>query len=250
MAIVTNKEQLKEYALRTLGAPLIQIDVTDEQLEDRVDEAIAYFREYYFDGLEHVLYRHQLTQEDVDNEFIQLPDHIWGVNKIYPFPTSSSSSQLNIFDLQYQLRMNDLRDLTSTSMVYYTQAMQHIALIDYLLNPAKQFRFNKLNGKMYIDDRWSASRGLGVGQWILLDAYAAIDPATSPKLWNERLFKEYTTALVKKQWGSNLSKYQGIQLPGGITVDGQRIYDEGKAEQDAIEDQIMNQLAPLGFIVG
>jgi hypothetical protein len=250
MAVVTNKEELKGYVLRGLGSPLIQIDVTDEQMEDRIDEGIAYFREYYFDGIEKLYLKHQLTQEEVDQEFIQLPDHVWSINRIFPFPTSSASSQLNIFDLQYQLRMNDLRDLTSTSMVYYSQVMSHISLIDWLLNTQKQFRFNKLNGKLYIDERWNGARGLSVGQWLIFDAYTALDPAESPKLWNERIFKEYIMALVKKQWGSNLSKYQGIQLPGGITLDGQRIYEEGKAEQETIETQIMDKLSPLEFFLG
>ena len=250
MAIVTNREELKQYCLRSLGAPLINIDVSDEQLEDRIDEAIAYFREYYFDGIEKVYLKHQLTQTDIDNQFIQLPDHVWSINRIFPFPTSSASSQLNIFDLQYQLRMNDLRDLTSTSLIYYQQVMSHISLIDYLLNTQKQFRFNKLNGKLYIDDRWNANRGLGLGQWLIFDAYTALDPADSPRLWNERLFKEYTTALFKRQWGSNLSKYQGITLPGGITLDGQRLLDEGKQEMEQIEEQIMNQLSPLEWYVG
>lgn len=250
MANVTNREELKQYCLRLLGAPLITVDVTDEQLDDRVDEAIAFFREYYFDGIEKIYLKHRLTQEDITNQFIQLPDHVWAVNRIFPFPTSSSSSQLNIFDLQYQLRMNDLRDLTSTSMVYYQQVMSHLSLITFLLNTAKQFRFNRLNGKLFIDDRWNANRGLGLNQWLIFDAYTALNPVDSPKLWNERIFKEYATALVKRQWGSNLSKYQGVTLPGGITLDGQRILDDGKQEITEIEDQIMNKLAPLEWYLG
>lgn len=246
---VTNREDLKQYAYRALGAPLITIDIADEQAEDRVDEAIAFFREYYFDGIEKVYLKHEITQQNQTDQFITLPDHVWSVNRIFPYPTSSSSSSVNIFDLQYQLRMNDLRDLTSTSLIYYSQAMSHIALIDNLLNVQKQFRFNKLNGKLYIDQNWS-SVGLGVGQFILLDVYTALDPATSPKLWNERLFKDYVIALLKRQWGSNVKKYQGIQLPGGVTIDGQSLYEEGKAEQEAIEENIMNQLAPLEFQMG
>ena len=246
---VTNREDLKQYAYRALGAPLITIDIADEQAEDRVDEAIAFFREYYFDGIEKVYLKHEITQQNQTDEFITLPDHVWSVNRIFPYPTSSSSSSVNIFDLQYQLRMNDLRDLTSTSLIYYSQAMSHIALIDNLLNVQKQFRFNKLNSKLYIDQSWS-SVGLGVGQFILLDVYTALDPVTSPKLWNERLFKDYVIALLKRQWGSNVKKYQGIQLPGGVTIDGQSLYEEGKAEQEAIEENIMNQLAPLEFQMG
>lgn len=246
---VTNRDQLKEYALRALGAPLITIDIADEQAEDRIDEAIAFFREYYFDGIEKVYLKHEITSQNQTDKYITLPDHVWSVNRVFPYPTSSSTSSVNIFDLQYQLRMNDLRDLTSTSLIYYSQAMSHIALIDNLLNVQKQFRFNKLNGKLYIDQNWT-SVGLGVGQFILLDVYTALDPSTSPKLWNERLFKDYVIALLKRQWGSNVKKYQGIQLPGGVTIDGQSLYEEGKAEQEAIEENIMNQLAPLEFQMG
>jgi hypothetical protein len=127
--------------------------------------------------------------------------------------------------------------------------MSHIALIDNLLNVQKQFRFNKLNGKLYIDQNWGIA-GLSAGQFLLFDVYTALDPTASPKLWDDRLFKEYTIALFKKQWGTNVKKYQGIQLPGGVTIDGQSLYEEGKAEQADIEDKIMNQLAPLEFFMG
>jgi hypothetical protein len=250
MPDVTSKEQLKQYVFRALGAPLINIDVADEQIEDRIDEALSFFREYYFDGIEKLYLKHQLTAEDIDNQYIDIPAHVWSINRVFPFPTSSASSQMNIFDLQYQLRMNDLRDLTSTSMIYYQQVMSHISLIDHLLNTQKQFRFNKLNGKLYIDQRWTAAQGLAEGQWLIFDAYAALDPATSPRLWNDRLFKEYCVALTKRQWGANLSKYQNIALPGGVTLDGQRIYDEGKTEAEAIEEQIMDRLSPLEFQMG
>jgi len=248
MAVI-NREGLKSYALRALGAPLITIDVADEQAEDRIDEALAFFREYYFDGIEKVYYKHLVTTQNVTDTYIALPDTIWSVNRIFPYPTSSGSSSVNIFDLQYQLRMNDLKDLTSTSLIYYQQAMSHIALIDNLLNVQKQFRFNKLNGKLYIDQNWGIA-GLAAGQYLLFDVYTALDPATSPRLWDDRLFKEYTIALFKKQWGTNVKKYQGIQLPGGVTIDGQSLYEEGKAEQAEIEDKIMSQLSPLEFFMG
>jgi hypothetical protein len=247
---VTSRQSLIDYVLRELGDPLIEINVTDEQIEDRVDEAILYFQEYYFDGIERMYLKHQITATDVTNKYITLPDHVWGVNRVFPYPTSSTSTSLNIFDLQYQLRMNDLRDLTSTSLIYYQQVMNHIELIDFLLNTQKQFRFNKFNSKLYIDQNWSAAGGLFEGNWLLLDVFSPLDPAQNPKFWNERLFKNYVTALVKKQWGSNLSKYQGIALPGGVTIDGTKIYNEGKSEQEAIEQTIMNELQPLGFMVG
>lgn len=246
---VTSREQLKQYALRDLGAPLITIDISDEQMEDRIDEAISFFRDYYFDGIEKAFYRHQITQQDIDDKFIQLPDHVWAVTRIFPYPTSSSSSQLNIFDLQYQLRMNDLRDLTSTSLIYYSQVMSHIALIDNLLNKQKQFRFNKLNGKLYIDQNWG-SEGLAVDQYLLCDVYTAVDPTESPRMWDDRFLKKYTTALFKQQWGSNVKKFSGIQLPGGAMLDGQALYEEGKSEVEAIEESVMGKLAPLEWQMG
>lgn len=244
---VTSRTQLKDYCLRALGAPLIQIDVSEDQIEDRIDEAINYFREYYFDGIEKNYYKHQITQTDMDNGYITIPDHIWSVNRVFQTVNTSSSST-NIFDVEYQLRMNDLRDLTSTSMIYYTQVMSHIALIENILHTQKQFRFNRLNGKLYIDQNWDAK--MVVGQYLMLDAYAALDPATSPKMWDVRLFKEYVTALIKKQWGSILKKYSGIALPGGVTIDGKDLYDEAVNEIKDIEDEVMGSSAPLEFQLG
>lgn len=244
---VTSRTTLKDYALRELGAPLNVIDLDDTQIEDRIDEAIEFFQEYYFDGIEKVYHKYQITSTDMTNKYITLPATIWAINRIFSF-TDSNSSGANIFDLQYQLRMNDLRDLTSTSMVYYQQSMSHIALIENLLHKQKQFRFNRLAGKLYLDLNWDAN--LSADMWIVLDAYTALDPALNAKMWNERLFKKYVVALMKKQWGTNLSKFSNIALPGGVTLDGKAMYDDALTEIKEIEDNIMNQLAPLEFFLG
>ena len=221
--------------------------MTDEQAADIVEEAISYFRDYYFDGIEKVYLKHQITQTDIDNKYITLPDNIFGVNRVFP-STGISSAQTNIFDLTYQLRMNDLRDLTSTSMIYYVQVMQHMDLLDQLLNTYKQFRWNKLTNKLYIDQDWGAKAA--VGEYLIVDCYSALDPAEAPKFWDDRLLKHYVTALMKKQWGSNIKKFQGITLPGGIQLDGQGLYDEGKQEAEDVETEIMSKLSPLEFIMG
>lgn len=247
MAMVTNREELKQYCLRALGAPLVNIDATDEQLEDRIDEAILFFQEYYWDGITKEFLKYQVSATDITNQYIAIPDHIWGVTRVFPASTTSQS-QPNIFDLQYQLRMNDLRDLTSTSMQYYSQVMSHLSLLDNLLNVQRQFRFNRLQGKLFLDLDWS--KKILEGDWILVEAYAALNPADSPKMWNDRHFKEYTTALFKKQWASPLKKYRGIALPGGITVDGQTLYQEAIDEIKEIETEIMDNLAPLEFTMG
>lgn len=244
---VANREELKQYALRALGAPLVEIDITDEAMEDRIDEAIAFFREYYFDGVIKMYLKHQITQEDIDNKYIPIPDHIWGINGIFPM-SNSAGRQPNIFDLQYQLRMNDLRDLTSTSLVYYSQVMSHIALIDNLLTKQKQIEWNRNTDKLYVFNDWEYS--FVVGDYILMDCYSAIDPNESTKFWNNRVFKEYVIALFKKQWAAPLKKYSNITLPGGITVNGQDLYDEAIGELKEIEDDIMNNGAPLSFFMG
>lgn len=247
MAIVTNRETLKAYVLRALGAPLINIDVATEQLEDRVDEAIAFFREYYWDGIKKEFFKHQITAQNKLDKYIALPDHIWAVTRVFN-ASNSSNGQLNIFDLEYQLRMNDMRDLVSTSIVYYEQVMQHIALLQNRLNADRQFDFNRLEGKLYLNLNWDTK--IAEGAWIMLECYAALDPESSPRMWNERLFKEYVIALTKQQWAQNLSKYQGVSLPGGVTIDAQTMYNAAQDDIQKIEDQVMNSLQPLEFYLG
>ena len=245
--IVTNRDQLKEYVLRALGAPLVTIDVTEEQIDDRIDQAIAYFNEYYWDGITKELFKHQITAEDISNKFIPVPDHIWSLTRVFS-ASNSGGGQPNIFDLEYQLRMNDLRDLTSTSLIYYSQVMSHISLLDYMLNAQRQFRFNRLAGKLYLDLDWEAK--IREGEWILVEAYAALDPAQSPKMWNERIFKEYVIALIKSQWATNIKKYSNISLPGGVMLDGQSLYQEANDEIRDIEEHILNNSAPLDMFMG
>lgn len=247
MAVVSNRDDFKAYVLRALGKPLIDINVTDEQIDDRIDEAILFFKEYYWDGISKEYFKHQITEEDIANKYIQIPDHIWAVTKVFN-GSDNTNGQPNIFDLEYQLRMNDLRDLTQTSIVYYEQVMEHISLLQHRLNADRQFDFNRLNGRLYLNLNWNAK--IKAGSWLVLDAYAALDPATQPRMWGERLFKEYAIALIKHQWAQNLQKYQGVQLPGGITIDAQTMYNAASDEIDKIEQEIMTNLAPLEFQMG
>jgi hypothetical protein len=243
---VANKYELKEYVLRALGAPLVDIDVTDEAFDDRIDEAIALFREYYFDGSDRYYYRHIITATDLANQYITMPEYIWGVNGL--FPVSNSATSPSIFDLQYQFRQWDMASLTSTSLVYYTQVMQHLSLLDITLNITKQIRFNRNEGRLYIDTNWDAK--MPVDTWILVDCYSVIDPDGSPKFWNNRVFKEYVTALVKKQWSAAYKKFDKIQLPGGVVIDGKDLYQEAVAECKEIEQDIINNSSPLQFFTG
>lgn len=244
---VASREDLKQYALRALGAPLVDIDITDEQMDDRIDEALDFFREYYFDGIEKMLLKYQLTQTDIDNQYITIPDHVWGITRIFPL-ANTAAVEPNIFDLQYQLRMNDLRDLTSTSLIYYYQVMTHLSLIDFLLSKGKQIRFNRNTDKMYIDCNWSTT--FLPDSWIIIEGYSALDPTVATKFWNNRIFKNYVTALFKRQWAAPLKKYQNISLPGGITVNGQELFDEANAEIKEIETDLIENSSPLEFYQG
>jgi hypothetical protein len=247
MAAVLSREGLKEYCLRELGAPVLEINVDEDQLEDRIDEAVEYFRIYHHEGTEKIYLKYQVTQTDIDNKYIPIPDLVYGVTRVLPIVAATSSSN-SIFDLQYQLRLNDLYDLTSTSVIYYETVMNHLALLDLVLNGHPLYRFNRLQNRLHLDINWMED--ITVGQYILVEAYRALDPTTFARMWGEPWLKHYTTALFKKQWGTNLKKFQGLQLPGGVTIDGDSIYKEGKEEQDALEQDLLNKSAPLEFFMG
>lgn len=243
---VNSRDGLKQYALRALGAPVLEINVDDDQLEDRLDEALEYWRQYHFDGIEKMYMKHQVTQEDIDNKYISVPDLVYGITRVIPISQTASSK--NMFDIQYQLRLHDLYDLTSTSIVYYTQVMSHIALLDFELNGQQGFRFNRLQSRLLLDIDWQSE--VRVGSWIVFECYRALDPLEFNKVWNEMWLKHYVTAQFKKQWAVNIKKFSGIQLPGGVTLDGDKLYDEAMGEIKDLEDELMNKAAPLEFFMG
>lgn len=242
---VTTREQLKQYCLRALGAPVLQINVDDTQLEDRIDEAIEYFRLYHYDGIERMYLKHQITQTNVNEQAITIPDYVYGVKRVIPFRQGSSSQ--NLFDVQYQLRLNDLYELTNTSMVYYSMVMQHMTLLDQMLNGYPQFEFNRLSGKLSLEVNKTK---LIVNDYAIIECYRALDPIVSTKMWAEPWLKQYVEALFKKQWAVNLKKFNGMTLPGGVTIDGQSMYLEATQEIQQLEDDLMNKSAPLSFMVG
>ena len=226
---------------------MVEINVDDDQLEDRIDEALEYWRLYHSEGIEKIYLKYQITAEDVTNKYIPVNDLIYGVTRVFPVTTGTGSSK-NIFDLQYQLRLNDLYDLTSTSIIYFTTVMSHLALLDLTLNGHVLYRFNRLQNRLYLDINWASD--IQVGEYVLVECYRAMDPDTFPRLYNEPWLKHYTTALFKKQWGTNLKKFQGLQLPGGVTIDGDKLYDEGKSEVEELEQELITKSAPLEFFMG
>jgi len=242
-----SRTELRDYCLRALGAPVVEINVDDDQVEDRIDEALEMFTQYHHEGVEQVYLKHEVTAQDLQNRYIPLNDLVYGITKVFPVHGASSASR-NIFDLQYQLRLNDLYDLTSVSMIYYTQVMQHLSLLDLTLNGKTLYRFNRLSNQLHLDINWDAD--IAEGQFLLFEAYRGLDPQQFTKVYNEPWLKHYLTALLKKQWGTNLKKFQGMQLPGGVTIDGDSLYKEAVEEISELENEIQNKSAPLEFFQG
>lgn len=247
MAVVITRQGLKEYCLRELGAPVLEINVDDDQLEDRIDEALEHWREYHYDGIEKIYMKHQVTATDITNRYIPVNDLVYGVTRVFPIISSTTTSK-SIFDLQYQLRLNDLYDLTSTSIIYYKTVMNHLALLDNVLNGSVMYRFNRIQNRLNIDIDWGTE--VQEGQFILVEAYRVLDPNEFGKVWNNSWLKHYVTALFKKQWGTNLKKFNGLQLPGGVTIDGDGMYREAVEELEKLQDSLQNKSAPLEFFMG
>lgn len=235
MSTPSSREQLKDWCLRQLGFPVIEINVDDDQVEDRVDEALQYFQQFHFDGVERWYLKHQLTQENISNGWIPITENIIGVTRI--FPITSSNATVNMFDLRYQLRLHELYDFTSTSYVNYVLTMQHIRTLDMLFSGEQPIRFNRHTDKLYIDMNWPMT---SAGEWLVIEGHIIVDPDTYTDVYNDRMLKKLATAYIKKQWGNNMKKFGGMQLPGGIMMNGQQVYDEAAQEIKEIEDLIRN----------
>lgn len=246
--MITTLEDFKRYALRQLGEPISEVNVTDEQLQDQYDYALKKFNSYHYDGTERTYYRHQVTAADITNRYIPIDPMITGVVKVFNF-SDTTYSQSSPFSIEYQLRLNDLWDLGSSSLVYYTQARQYINMLDLILNGYPMFRFNRVLDRLYIDTSWG--KKIREGDFIMAECYRAINPEEFVKAFNDTWFKDYFTARVKMQWGSNLKKYDGVQLIGGVTVNGQEIYEEARQELDELEQELENKYQePPMFMVG
>jgi hypothetical protein len=254
MAKPNSREELKEYCLRRLGFPVIEINVDEDQLEDRIDDALAKFQLYHFDGTEKVYYKHLVTEEDITNRYIPCPSSIIGVTKIFPLYSNSvntvnNSGNFNMFDLTYQLRLNELFDFTSADYVYFALAQQHIRTLEMLFIGETPIRFNRRSDKIYVDFNWNGK--VSPGQYLVFEARQILDPDSYEEIWSTTWLKGYTTALFKRQWGENLKKFSGVQLPGGITLNGQQIYDEATLELEKLEEELReNYEEPPEFILG
>lgn len=256
MAAITNRQQFAFYCLRRLGWPVIEINIDEDQVQDRIDDALQYWQDYHFDGLQKIYYVKRIDQTDIDQRYIDLSNatdasnnalEITGVTRI--FPIQDSQATINMFDLRYQLRLNELYDFTSASYINYTLTQQHLRSLELMFTGEVPIRFQRHMHRLYIDWGWGASEA-PVGTVVVAECYALIDPSLYGHVWNDRWLKEYATALIKRTWGNNMKKFGGMQLLGGITLNGKEIYDEAEEEIKRLEEQMSTEyFAPLEWFM-
>jgi|TARA_B100001094_G_scaffold313906_1_gene352194 hypothetical protein len=279
MAKPSTRQGLIDYCLRRLGAPVLEINVDDDQIDDLVDDAIQYFNERHFDGVERMYLKYQIQQEDIDrgkangtngvgivtttatsvdsgsgtftssfyenSNFIQVPDSVIGIEKVFKFDTSTVSG--GMFNIKYQLFLNDLYHFGSVELLQYAMTKSYLEDIDHLLTTDKQIRFNKRQDRMYLDIDWSSQ---SAGNFLIIDCYRALDPASFTQVYNDSFIKKYLTSLIKRQWGQNLIKFRGVKLPGGIELNGREIYEDAEKEIEQLKQTMLleHELPPLDLI--
>ena len=254
MPAVTDRQTFKDYCLRRLGFPVIDINVDEDQIEDRIDDALQYWQDYHFDGLQKFYYVKRIDETDIDQKYIDLSNvqdssnnklDIVGISRIFPIQDSQAS--ISMFDLRYQLRLNELYDFTSASYVNYTLTLQHLRSLELMFSGEVPIRFQRHMQKLYIDWAWGSSQAPKI---VVAECYANIDPTVYNRVWNDRWMKEYTTALIKRTWGNNLKKFNNLQLPGGVTLNGDKIYEEAVGEIEKLETEMQNEYgAPLEWFM-
>lgn len=277
MAQPSTRQGLIDYCKRQLGFPVLEINVADEQIDDLVDDAIQYFQERHFDGVYPTFLKYQITQDDINrgrapnlstsglvglttdhsvgvttqfawkenSNYLYIPDSVIGINRVFQFAGSSISN--GMFSVKYQLFLNDVYYLNSVELLQYSMVKTYLEDLDFLISTQKQFRFNKRQDKLFIDIDWST---LKVGEYLVIDCHRVLDPATNTQVFNDSFLKKYLTALIKKQWGQNMIKFQGVKLPGGVELNGRQMYDDALKELDDIKEMMSNtyELPPLDLI--
>jgi hypothetical protein len=280
MAQPASRSEFKNYCLRQLGAPVLEINVADEQIDDIIDDSLQYFHERHFDGVMRTYLKYQVTQDDIDrgkgpgqsgvtgittttatstidgatmqfdweenSNYLQVPPSVIGVEKVFHFDGSQSMSS-GMFSIKYQLFLNDIYFWGAMEMLTYNMTRTYLADLEFALTTQKQFRFNQRMDRLYLDVSWSE---LTPGDYLVIDCFRTLDPNDYARVWNDSFLKKYTTALLKKQWGQNLIKFQGVKLPGGVELNGREIYEDGVKELEIIREMMSNtyELPPLDMI--
>jgi len=251
MANPTSRATLIEYCKRRLGDPVIEINIDPDQAEDRVDEALQYYQEFHSDATTKTYLKHLVTSTDVTNEYIPISSDILFVSKLFP-TASSFNSSFNFFDIKYQMMLNDIADLQNFAgdLAYYEQMQQYLGMLDMKLNGSPQVQFSRHQDRLYIFGDF-ADGDIKAGEYIIAEVYTIIDPNTHTSIYNDIWLKEYTTSLIKQQWGQNLIKFEGMQLPGGVTLNGRQIYDDATGEIASLRETIrLEHELPADFFVG
>jgi len=280
MAQPSTRQELIEYCKRKLGAPVLEINVAAEQIDDLVDDAIQFFQERHFDGVYPTFYKYKVTQEDIDrgrgrgssspvgiattevttsivgtattftyeenSNYLQVPPNVIGVNKIFTFDGTNTITH-NMFSVKYQLFLNDVYYWGSTELLSYAMTKTYLEDLDFLLNTQKQIRFNKRQDRLYLDIDWSS---VTPNNYFIIDCYSTLDPNDYSRVWNDSFVKLYLTSLIKKQWGQNMMKFTGVKLPGGVELNGRQMYDDAQKEIDLLMEKMSNtyELPPLDMI--
>ena len=250
MAAPSTRQTHIDYCLRRLGDPVIEINVDDDQLEDRVDESLEYFREYHSEALQRTFLKHQVTATDVTNEFITIDSAITQVTKLFSIQTGTSTT--NFFDIKYQMMLNDMTDIHGTmgNLAYYDMMQQYLGTIDMMLNGNPQTTFVRKQNRLYIHGDF-ADGDIVAGKYLVAEVYKEINDSDYTTVWNDLWLKEYTTALFKQQWGQNLIKFDGMVLPGGVTLNGRQIYDDASQDITNLRERIrLEHEMPADFFIG
>ena len=279
MAQPASRNELKEYCLRQLGAPVLEINLADEQCQDLIDDAIQYFQERHFDGVLNKYLKYKITQDDIDrgtakpdvgpgitttsatstidgssiqfdwkenSNYLQVPPSVIGVNKIFHFDGSNTLTN-NMFSVKYQLFLNDVYYWGAVELLSYAMTKTYLEDINFLLTTEKQIRFNQRMDRLYLDIDWES---MTVGDYVIMDCWTTLDPSDYNRVWNDSFLKRYLTATMKRQWGQNLIKFQGVKLPGGVELNGRQIYDDAEKDLEVIREQMSNmyEMPPLDMI--
>lgn len=239
-----SRAELIAYAKRQLGDPVIEINTDPDQDEDVLELSLQFFQQFHFDGVERIYLKHEVTANNISDKYVTLSDAIIGVERVLPF--DSRTRGIDLFDVRYQILLNDLYSLQSTDIVYYVQVQNQLALLNQMLVGQKPVRFNRHQNRLHIDMDWEMDTD--VGEFIIVEAYRILDPDTFTDVYNDLYLKKYVTAQMKKQWGNNLKKFSGVQLPGGVTLNGQIIYDEAVQEIQLLEQEVESRYQePVDF---
>ena len=270
MSKPSTRQGLIDYCLRRLGYPVLEVNVDDDQIDDLIDDAIQYFQERHFDGVERMLLKHEITKENKETlktgittttanstvgittttftesqNFIQLPDHVLGVERVLKMDASTISS--GMFNIKYQIFLNDLYYYGALDLMNYAMVKTYLEDLSRLITPDVQLRFNKRQHRLYMDIDW---RQVSKNTYLIIDCYRLVDPANASDIYNDWWLKRYLVAIIKRQWGQNLMKFQGVMLPGGVSLNGRQIYDDAIREIEQIEYELKTEyeLPPLDLI--